>query len=87
MIRKVRLTCCNNKLSRRRYVDCNPILEVRGLLKSIHSGTHRVDILRGISFAVERVNSLRSWGLRGAARAPCLAFSRARFPFSREGHS
>ena len=31
-----------------------PILEIRGLRKTIHSGTHEVRILRGLDFAIPR---------------------------------
>ena len=49
-----------------------PILEVRGLLKSIHSGTHRVDILRGISFAVERGQFVAVMGPSGSGKSTLL---------------
>ena len=49
-----------------------PILEVRGLLKSIHSGTHRVDILRGISFTVERGQFVAVMGPSGSGKSTLL---------------
>ena len=49
-----------------------PILEVRGLLKSIDSGTHRVDILRGVSFAVERGQFVAIMGPSGSGKSTLL---------------
>lgn len=49
-----------------------PILEVRGLLKSIDSGTHRVDILRGIDFAIERGQFVAIMGPSGSGKSTLL---------------
>ncbi len=42
------------------------------MLKSIHSGTHRVDILRGISFAVERGQFVAVMGPSGSGKSTLL---------------
>ena len=49
-----------------------PILEVRGLLKSIDSGTHRVEILRGIDFAIERGQFVAIMGPSGSGKSTLL---------------
>ncbi len=49
-----------------------PILEVRGLFKRIHSGTHEVEILRGIDFAVPRGELLAIRGPSGSGKSTLL---------------
>jgi putative ABC transport system ATP-binding protein len=49
-----------------------PILEVRGLFKRIHSGTHQVEILRGIDFAVARGEVLAIRGPSGSGKSTLL---------------
>ncbi len=49
-----------------------PILEVRGLYKRIHSGTHEVEILRGIDFAVPRGELLAIRGASGSGKSTLL---------------
>ena len=49
-----------------------PILEVRRLFKSIHSGTHEVEILRGIDFAVSRGEALAIRGPSGSGKSTLL---------------
>jgi len=49
-----------------------PILEVRGLFKRIHSGTHEVEILRGIDFAVARGELLAIRGPSGSGKSTLL---------------
>ncbi|HUG81957.1 MAG TPA: ABC transporter ATP-binding protein [Bryobacterales bacterium] len=49
-----------------------PILEVRGLLKNIDSGAHRVDILRGIDFAIPRGQFVAIMGPSGSGKSTLL---------------
>ena len=49
-----------------------PILEVRGLFKRIHSGTHEVEILRGMDFAVPRGQLLAIQGPSGSGKSTLL---------------
>ena len=49
-----------------------PILEVRGLRKIIDSGSHRVDILRGIDFAIERGQFVAIMGPSGSGKSTLL---------------
>jgi putative ABC transport system ATP-binding protein len=49
-----------------------PILEVRGLYKTIHSGTHEVEILRGIDFAIPRGQFAAIRGPSGSGKSTLL---------------
>ncbi|MEX2303059.1 MAG: ABC transporter ATP-binding protein [Bryobacterales bacterium] len=49
-----------------------PILEVRGLRKTIHSGTHEVEILRGIDFAIPRGQCVAIRGPSGSGKSTLL---------------
>ncbi len=49
-----------------------PILEVRGLLKNIDSGAHRVNILRGIDFAIPRGQFVAIMGPSGSGKSTLL---------------
>ena len=49
-----------------------PILEVRGLFKSIDSGSHRVDILRGIDFSIPRGQFVAIMGPSGSGKSTLL---------------
>jgi putative ABC transport system ATP-binding protein len=49
-----------------------PILEVRGLRKTIHSGTHEVEILRGLDFAVPRGQFVAIRGPSGSGKSTLL---------------
>jgi putative ABC transport system ATP-binding protein len=49
-----------------------PILEIRGLCKTIHSGTHEVEILRGIDFAIPRGQFVAIRGPSGSGKSTLL---------------
>ncbi len=49
-----------------------PILEVRNLTKSIDTGTHRVDILRGIDFSVPKGQFAAIMGASGSGKSTLL---------------
>ncbi len=49
-----------------------PIIEVRGLTKSIDSGTHRVDILRGVDFSVPAGQFVAIMGASGSGKSTLL---------------
>jgi len=48
------------------------MIEVRGLRKSIHSGSHRVDILRGVDFEVPRGQFAAVMGPSGSGKSTLL---------------
>src|SRR5262245_27432912 len=50
----------------------NPIIEVKGLSKSIQTPTHRVDILKNISFNVPRGQFLAIMGPSGSGKSTLL---------------
>ncbi len=52
--------------------NSQPILEVRGLEKRIHSGTHEVEILRGVDFAVPRGQFVAIQGPSGSGKSTLL---------------
>jgi putative ABC transport system ATP-binding protein len=52
--------------------DQPPILEVRGLRKSIDSGSHRVDILRGIDFSIPAGQIVAIMGPSGSGKTTLL---------------
>src|SRR3954452_17188732 len=49
-----------------------PILEVRNLIKSIDTGTHRVEILRGINFEVPAGQFVAIMGASGSGKSTLL---------------
>ncbi len=49
-----------------------PIIEVHGLTKSIDSGTHRVDILRGVDFSVPAGQFVAIMGASGSGKSTLL---------------
>jgi len=52
--------------------DHAPILEARGLRKSIDSGSHRVDILRGIDFSIPAGQIVAIMGPSGSGKTTLL---------------
>lgn len=50
----------------------NPILALRGVTKSIDTGTHRVEILKGIDFAIERGEFVAVMGASGSGKSTLL---------------
>jgi putative ABC transport system ATP-binding protein len=49
-----------------------PILEIRALCKNIHSGTHEVQILRGIDFSIPRGQFVAIRGPSGSGKSTLL---------------
>jgi len=52
--------------------ESHPILEVRGLEKRIHSGTHEVEILRGLDFSAPAGQFLAIRGPSGSGKSTLL---------------
>ncbi|MDX2182138.1 MAG: ABC transporter ATP-binding protein [Bryobacteraceae bacterium] len=53
-------------------MDSSPILAVRGLRRSIDSGTHVVDILKGIDFEIPRGQFVAIMGASGSGKSTLL---------------
>ena len=49
-----------------------PILEVKNVTKAIHTGTHRVEILRGIDFEVPKGQFVAIMGASGSGKSTLL---------------
>ena len=52
--------------------NSTPILEVKSLVKTIHSGTHEVRILRGLDFAIPRGQFAAIRGPSGSGKSTLL---------------
>ena len=50
----------------------NPIIQIQGLTRSIDTGTHRVDILRGIDFDVPKGQFVAIMGASGSGKSTLL---------------
>jgi len=53
-------------------MNTGPVLSVRGITKSIDTGTHRVEILRGIDFDIDRGEFVAIMGASGSGKSTLL---------------
>ncbi len=66
------LTACHTNFFPRTVSNPTPILEVQGLKKTIHSGTHEVRILRGLDFVIPRGQFAAIRGPSGSGKSTLL---------------
>src|SRR6266849_6939912 len=65
-------TQCHNKKLPQQESNARPMIQVRGLTKSIDTGTHRVDILKGIDLEIPKGQFAAIMGPSGSGKSTLL---------------